>query len=163
MGDLDEVNSNHGAGSGHNVTVINVAHQYFMTETNGDFIFQGVHIWSVAGIAIAMVIVMILSALWQTLQYWYNQLQNRVLASRNDRHSAVMHNRTHCKMTCLRMTTVLLGHVTMLCVMSMNIWLLVAVVMGSGLAYLFLYSNTIRDIAREETHVLTDPSDVIHN
>ncbi|KAH3695677.1 hypothetical protein DPMN_083135 [Dreissena polymorpha] len=25
------------------------------------------------------------------------------------------------------------------------------------------YSNTIRDIAREETHVLTDPSDVIHN
>lgn len=95
-----------------------------------------------------MLLVTIVTMLLECFNVWLHFREKQLLESRDsdisrDSKCHANSNRyyrllTLCVSTVLKMFTVALGYIIMLCVMSMNLWLFLSAILGSGLGHLFL-------------------------
>ncbi|WAR23773.1 hypothetical protein MAR_037442 [Mya arenaria] len=90
---------------------------------------------------LAMILVMVLTALLEGINYCLHlqQAARRAgFANKSKRSSSLVDGSLHVLYAVHKMLTVALSYTVMLCVMTMNAWILVAAVIGAGVGYLLL-------------------------
>lgn len=103
---------------------------------------------SISGIITTMLLVTIVTMLLECFNVWlhFREKQLREPHDSDMSHDSKCHTKssrchrllTLCVSTVLKMFTVALGYIIMLCVMSMNLWLFLSAILSSGLGHLFL-------------------------
>ncbi|XP_052778279.1 uncharacterized protein LOC128215598 isoform X2 [Mya arenaria] len=114
---------------------------YFTLQFQGDFLIKDVKISAPSGQVLAMILVMVLTALLEGINYCLHlqQAARRAgFANKSKRSSSLVDGSLHVLYAVHKMLTVALSYTVMLCVMTMNAWILVAAVIGAGVGYLLL-------------------------
>ncbi|XP_052777187.1 uncharacterized protein LOC128214656 isoform X1 [Mya arenaria] len=114
---------------------------YFTLHFQGDFLIKNVKISAPSGLVLAMLSVMVLTALLEGINYWLllkQAARPAIFVNKSKRSSSQVDGSLHVLYAIHRILTVALSYTVMLCVMSMNAWILVSAVIGAGVGYLLL-------------------------
>ncbi|KAH3831573.1 uncharacterized protein LOC127876505 [Dreissena polymorpha] len=117
--------------------------KFFTFVTRGDFLLPGLHILSIPSIVLALVFVLTLTLILEVLDHWLHIQQERRTYMPRTRNPTNTDSRIQRMILCHRIATLVIGHVVMVSVMTMNIGFLIMVVIGSGFGHLFL--KTLRN------------------
>lgn len=133
------------------------SHQTFSWQTNAPFLLESLRISSVEGIAIAMIGVLAVSVLFESLSFILHLREHhRDESMRHMKSKDTYHKYCYQVVSALcRMISAGFAYLIMLCVMSMNIWILVSVILGAGLAHFFLrpvFSKLFEQSTEEEVN-----------
>ncbi|XP_052777477.1 probable low affinity copper uptake protein 2 isoform X2 [Mya arenaria] len=118
-----------------------ICSKYFTLHFQGDFLIKDVKISAPSGLVVAMISVVVLTALLEGINYWFllkQAARPATFANKSKRSSSLVDGSLHVLYAVHKMLTVALSYTVMLCVMSMNAWILVAAVIGAGVGYLLL-------------------------
>ncbi|XP_052280742.1 uncharacterized protein LOC127878263 [Dreissena polymorpha] len=86
--------------------------KYFTLVTQGDFLLRGLHISSITGIVLALVFVLTLTLILEVLDHWLHIQQERQTYMPRTRNPTDADNRIQWMITCHRIATLVIGHVT---------------------------------------------------
>lgn len=92
---------------------------------------------AVSGILLAMVFVLLLTMATETLVFYLHVKHGENSRQRKSRRTCNLLS-SLLRLALWKMVALCLGYLTMLSVMSMNVWLMVSAILGSGLAHMFL-------------------------
>lgn len=104
--------------------------RWFATYTGGPFLIRNWRIDHLFGLVAAMVFSIVLSFIFECANYLH------YVSSRGLRTEQRHRNRNYILVSLLRTFSLTLTYVTMLCAMTFNIWILISVVVGSGVGHL---------------------------
>lgn len=118
----------------------------FSLQSSFQLLFEEVHISSTKDIVIAMMIVAAGSILFECLNFTLHLREHHRDYNMKQVKSNYRYHRTCYQLvsSLCRMISAALAYLIMLCVMTMSIWLLISVVLGSGLGHLFTRPLLIR-------------------
>lgn len=106
--------------------------RWFTTFTKGPFLFE---LWltnTEPGFVAAMLCSITLAILYDCMNYAFNVYHLRAERWHTRQNKVI----AHVLLSLLRTVSVAIAYVTMLCAMSFNIWLLISIVVGSGVGHL---------------------------
>ncbi|XP_052777188.1 uncharacterized protein LOC128214656 isoform X2 [Mya arenaria] len=145
---MDHENMMHGKMGNEHIMHGNMGHNnmknmspYFTYHFQGDFLIKDVKISAPSGLVLAMLSVMVLTALLEGINYWLllkQAARPAIFVNKSKRSSSQVDGSLHVLYAIHRILTVALSYTVMLCVMSMNAWILVSAVIGAGVGYLLL-------------------------
>ncbi|XP_045159829.1 uncharacterized protein LOC123525126 isoform X2 [Mercenaria mercenaria] len=109
----------------------------FSLKTYSDFLLEGVKISSIQGIVLAMLFTFAITMLVDSLKFTTHVLAMR--KGSQDKPQDLKKQNRHLFVAAISHTlSVSLAYVMMLCIMTMNVWLMVSVVLGSGIAHFLI-------------------------
>ncbi|XP_045160621.2 uncharacterized protein LOC123525553 [Mercenaria mercenaria] len=97
----------------------------FSLELDDPFLLQGIRISSVQGIILAMVFAVVVASAFHTLNFIIHFRERHCLKRKTDWY--------HYVSTFYHMVSAFLAYVMVYCVMTYNVWLLVSILLGSGI------------------------------
>ncbi|XP_052778197.1 uncharacterized protein LOC128215551 [Mya arenaria] len=122
-----------------------VAHgnMVFSASYQRDFILKDVKISTVGGIVGAMLVVILLATFLEGFKHWLyirqrNGPDHTQVKGKSRQFTSFWNNIARITTSLQKMLTVTVGYLLMLCVMTMNVWMLVSAVLGAGIGYLLL-------------------------
>lgn len=108
--------------------------KHFNTMTSSSFLLEDIYINTLQGIALAMIMTICIAILVESTNYYIFTRRTHLAVFRTIPGKKMSHLVT----TLLKVLSVALGYLLMLIAMKMNIWLVVSVILGSGIGNLLI-------------------------
>ncbi|XP_061186723.1 protein SLC31A2-like [Saccostrea echinata] len=134
-------------------------HGYWTTSTKLHFLHDAWHLGTETGIAIAMAISAILSFVYEFLDLIYYRIITTMRQTENNFQQSTACNPIvlprRCIGSLLYIIRVINGYILMLCVMTMNVWIFVSVLVGTMLGFFIKYyfRGKISSKSKEEAKI----------
>lgn len=153
--------------NGHNMHNMQMHTNTFSLLTESDFLIEDVSIACVGGIILAMIFTIVITVSHDVLKVVLHQWELRQGDLKDKTTQKRKEKVNHFVRAIVHLMSVTLAYLTMLCVMTMNVWLFISVVFGSGIAHLLirpiliskLHQNTGGIIKNE---VVVEGEDLLH-
>ncbi|XP_053394128.1 uncharacterized protein LOC123525125 isoform X2 [Mercenaria mercenaria] len=118
-------------------------HNFFSLKTDSDFLIEGIKISSVQGIILAMVFTFAIAICYDSTKYMMFVQDYQTIQDKKRK----KYWRLFVKVIS-HMLSVSLAYIMMLCIMTMNVWLMVSMLLGSGFAHFVMRPVLSRKLER---------------
>lgn len=108
--------------------------RWFMLYTKGTFLFREWRTDNILGLVAALVLAVTLSLIYECASFV--QIKLRSPHQTTKRRDNSRQAKIHIFASVLRTFSLATSYIAMLCAMSFNVWILIAIVVGSGIGYL---------------------------